>query len=365
MPERNLQSTLNSVCDNGTSTRADVEFLLAQGDRDSTRRIMHAADEVRSRYVGDGIVLRGIIEFSNYCRNTCAYCGLNTFNTNLARYRMTREQILESVGNIAEAGIKTVVLQSGEDRDLDPFWLAQVIEDIKDKFDMAVTLSVGEWSEDDYRLWRQAGGDRYLLKIETTNPTLYGLLHPGMSFEDRLRCLGDLKSLGYQTGSGSIVGLRNQTCGDLARDIVFFKEQDFDMLGIGPFIPHHRTPLADEPQGDLGLTLRTLSLARILTKDTHLPATTAVGVAGSGDAVRSALAAGANVVMLNFTPPAYKRFYEIYPGKDDSAHSSGQIIKEIETIAHTLGRYVSLSRADSLKQRNENMLQKQTLVREN
>lgn len=365
MPERNLQSVLDSVCDDGAPTRADVEFLLAQRDRDSTRRLMHAADEVRSRYVGDGIVLRGIVEFSNYCRNTCAYCGLNTFNRNLARYRMTREQIMESVNNIAEVGIKTVVLQSGEDRDMNPFWLAQVIEDIKDKFDMAVTLSVGEWSEDDYRLWRQAGADRYLLKIETTNSMLYNRLHPGMSFGNRLRCLGDLKSLGYQTGSGSLVGLRNQTCADLARDILFFKEEDFDMLGIGLFIPHHQTPLAEEPQGDLGLTLRTLSLVRILTKDTHLPVTTAVGVAGNYDAVRSALAAGANVIMLNFTPSTYKRLYEIYPGKERSARSSGQIIKEIETIADTLGRYVSLSRADSLKQRNENMLRKQTLVKEN
>lgn len=364
MPERNLQSVLDSVCNGGNPTRADVGFLLAQGDRDSTRRIMHAADGIRSQYVGEGIVLRGIVEFSNVCQNTCVYCGLNTFNTSLPRYRMTREQILESVNHIAEIGIQTVVLQSGEDRDMDPFWLAQVIENIKDEFDMAVTLSVGEWSEDEYRLWRQAGADRYLLKIETTNPILYGQLHPGMSFENRLRYLDDLKSLGYQTGSGSIVGLRNQTCADLARDILFFKEEDFDMLGIGLFIPHHQTPLAGEPQGDLGLTLRMLSLTRILTKDAHLPATTAIGVAGNSDAVRSALSAGANVVMLNFTPPTYKKLYEIYPGRERSARSSGQIIKEIETIADTLGRYVSFSRADSLKKRNENMLQKKTLVRE-
>jgi biotin synthase len=278
---------------------------------------------------------------------------------------MTKEQILKSVHNIAETGIQTAVLQSGEDRDMDPYWLAQVIEDIKNEFDMAVTLSVGEWSEDEYRLWRQAGGDRYLLKIETTNPTRYSQLHPGMSFENRLKCLSDLKRLGYQTGSGNIVGLRNQTCADLARDILFFKEWDFDMLGIGPFIPHHRTPLAEEPQGDLELTLRTLSLARILTKDTHLPATKAIGVAGNSDALRSALAAGANVVMLNFTPPVFQELYEIYPGRERSAHSSGQIVKEIETIADTLGRYVSLSRADSLKQHNDILHRKQTLVKEN
>lgn len=363
MRERNLQSVLDSVCDDGNPTRPDVEFLLAQGDRDSIRRIMHAADKVRSHYVGNGIVLRGIVEFSNVCQNTCAYCGLNTFNTNLLRYRMTREQILESVSYIAQTGIQTVVLQSGEDRDMDPFWLTQLVEDIKDEFDMAVTLCVGEWSEDEYRLWRQAGADRYLLKIETTNPMLYSRLHPDMSFENRLRCLRDLKGLGYQTGSGSLVGLPNQTCADLAQDILFFKEENFDMLGMGLFIPHRQTPLANEPQGDLGLTLRTLSLTRILTKDTHLPVTTAVGVAGNRDAVRSALGAGANVVMLNFTPSMYKKLYEIYPGKERSARSSGQLVKEIETIADTLGRHVSFSRADSLKQRKENLLQKQTLVK--
>jgi len=362
MPEQNLQSVLESVCDDRIPTRADVTFLLAQGDRDSTRRIMRVADEVRSRYVGDDIVLRGIVEFSNYCQNTCAYCGLNTFNTHLPRYRMTRQQILESIHNIAEAGIQTVVLQSGEDHKLDPFWLAQVIEEIKSEFNMAVTLSVGEWDIKEYRLWRQAGADRYLLKIETTNPGLYRRLHHGMSLENRLRCLSDLKYLGFQTGSGSIVGLKNQTCADLAQDILFFKKEDFDMLGTGPFIPHPHTPLADEPPGDLGLTLRMLSLTRILTKETHLPATHAIGVAGNHNAVRSALAAGANVVMLNFTPPAYKKLYEIYPGRKTSSDLSGRIIA-LEKMAETLGRNVSYSRADSLKKRSENRLRKQTLVK--
>ncbi len=356
MPERNLQSVLESVCYGQCPAVADLEYLLAQKDRESSRRIADLADEVRSRYVGDGIVLRGIVEFSNFCRGTCAYCGLNRDNTTLSRYRMTKEQILESVNDIAEAGIKTVVLQSGEDTCLDPFWLARVIEDIKDEFDVAVTLSVGERNTEEYGLWKRAGADRYLLKIETTNPTLYNLLHPGMSFENRRRCLSDLDSLGFQTGSGSIVGLKSQTCADLARDILFFKEQDFDMLGIGPFIPHHHTPLADQPQGDLGLTLRMLALTRILTKDTHLPATTAVDVASHGEAVASALAAGANVIMLNFTPPAFRKLYEIYPSRESPACSPRRTIKKLENIADRLGRYISYSRADSLKSCHENVL---------
>jgi len=365
MPEQNLKSVLESVYDGQSPTKADLEHLLAHNDRDSARQMVRLADKIRSRYVGDGIVLRGIVEFSNVCENTCAYCGLNRYNRNLPRYRMTREEILQSVNDIAEVGIKTVVLQSGEDICLNPFWLARVIEDIKDEFNMAVTLSVGERGTEEYRLWRQAGADRYLLKIETTNPALYGFLHPGMRLENRLRCLSDLKSLGFETGSGSIVGLKNQTCADLAKDMLFFKKEDFDMLAIGPFIPHPHTPLADEPQGDLGLTLRMLSMTRILTMDAHLPATKALGVAGSSDAVVLALAAGANVVMLNFTPPAYKKFYEIYPGRESSASSPDRTIRELENIANRLGRNVSYSRANSLKDRNNNVLRKQTLVKEN
>jgi biotin synthase len=275
---------------------------------------------------------------------------------------MTREQILDSVNDIAEAKIKTVVLQSGEDEGLNPFWLARVIEDIKSEFDIAVTLSVGEWSREEFRLWRQAGADRYLLKIETTNPALYRLLHPGMCFENRIRCLSDLKTLGFQTGSGNIVGLKNQSHADLAWDILFFLEEDFDMLGIGPFIPHPDTPLAGLPHGNLELTLKMISLTRILTKDAHLPATRAIGVAGSADAVALALTAGANVVMLNFTPPSYKKLYEIYPPGKNLAASAGQMIKEIEKMADSLGRNVSYSRADSLKNRYKDVLLKQKLT---
>jgi len=364
MPDQNLQSVLEVLYYGHSPTMAELEYMLAPNKNGSVRQMMQLADEVRSRHVGDGVVLRGIVEFSNICQSTCAYCGLNKFNTKPPRYQMTREQILEAVNDIAEAGIKTVVLQSGQNIHMDPFWLARVIEDIKHEFDMAVTLSVGERRTEEYLLWKQSGADRYLLKIETTNPGLYGLLHPGMSIENRFRCLHDLKNTGYQTGSGSIVGLKNQTCADLAKDLLFFQKENFDMLGIGPFIPHPETSLADEPCGDLELTLRMLSLTRILTKDTHLPATTAVGVAGSNDALGLALAAGANVIMLNFTPPAYQKLYEIYPGRENSESLSNRIINELENIAENLGRYISYSRADSLKYCNKNMPQKKALVDE-
>jgi biotin synthase len=365
MIKQKLKYVLENTYHSQSPMKADLEYLLAQKSRGSTEQIMHFADEIRSCHVADGIVLRAIIEFSSFCNNTCTYCGLNKSNTALPRYQMTREQILQLVSNIAEVGIKTVVLQSGESICMDPFWLARIIEDIKTEFDMAVTLSVGERDTEEYRLWRQTGADRYLLKIETTNPTNYGLLHPGMNFENRLRCLSDLKKLGYQTGSGNIVGLKNQTYTDLTQDILFFRKENFDMLGIGPFIPHPHTQLATEPQGNLELTLRTLSLTRIVTKDTYLPATTAIGVAGSSNALRLALTAGANVVMINFTPATYNKLYEIYPGRVTSNSSPKCIIKELEDIAESLGRYISYSRADSLKNRNANIPQKQALVKQN
>ncbi len=360
MPERQLQAVLEKI--QYEPQACDLEFLLAEKTKEQTEQIMRFADEVRSKFVGDGIVLRGIVEFSNYCRNGCAYCGLNNCNTALPRYRLTKQQVLESVEEIARAGIKTVVLQSGEDPDMDPDWLAGIIENIKTRFDMAVTLSVGEYGCEEYRLWKQAGADRYLLKIETTNAKLYGRLHPGMSLENRLRCLRDLRVLGYQTGSGGIVGLKGQACADLASDVLFFKKENFDMLGIGPFIPHPETKLADEPTGGLELTLRMLAITRIVTGDTHMPATTSVGVAGGPEVLRAALAAGANVIMPNFTPFAYKNLYQIYSGRDTNGSSIENKIEELENIAESLGRYLSFSRADSLK---KNLLPQQVLVNQN
>ena len=347
MSERKLQSVLEKIYQAPEVT--DLEYLLTEKSKEQTKQIMCFADDIRSMFVGDGIVLRGIVEFSNYCRNTCAYCGLNKFNTELPRYRLIKQEVLESVEEIAKAGIKTVVLQSGEDTDMDSDRLAELIEEIKARFDMAVTLSVGEYGYDEYRLWKQAGADRYLLKIETTNPNLYKRMHPGMSLEKRIRCLRSLEMLGFQTGSGSIVGLKGQSCRDLAEDIMFFKNENFDMLGIGPFIPHPRTPLGSEPVGDLELTLRVLAVTRIVTGNTHMPAATSIGVVGSYEAVRAAFAAGANVIMLDFTPPAYKNLYQIYSGRDTDEDSIDLKVEKLKKIIEGLGRYLSFSRADSLK----------------
>jgi len=328
---------------------ADVEEILRIEAQDELGVLFGFADDVRREYVGDAVLLRGIIEFSNVCRNTCMYCGLNRHNVRLTRYRLTREEILATAANIKQAGVKTVVLQSGEEDNLDSRWLRQVIEDIKKEFDMAVTLSVGERRREDYESWRQAGADRYLLKIETSDPDLYRELHPGMSFENRIGCLRDLVELGYQTGSGNIVGLKGQTTRSLAGDVRFFKQGNFDMISVSPFIPHPQTALADEPAADLTMTLKMTALTRIVSRNAHIPATTAIGLLHGRDERPRALAVGANVLMPNFTPAPYRRYYEIYPNKRCVSEDPRACPDCLEQMAATIGRRVDYGRGDSLK----------------
>jgi len=351
MIDVNLQSVLRRVYDGDVPARGDLEYLLALKEPSDVAELYAFADAVRKEHVGDGILLRGIIEFSNHCRNTCLYCGLNRDNIHLERYRLDRGQILQRVEKLVRCGIKTVVLQSGEEDALDPSWFEQLIEEITSGFDIAVTLSVGQKSRRQYELWKRAGADRYLLKIETTDPELYASLHPGMSFDNHLRCTYDLQAIGYQTGSGSIVGLKGQTIATLAEDILFFRERNFDMLSVGPFIPNRNTALGRRPLGDLGLTLRSIAVTRIVTKNAHIPANTAIASLAGRDGTIAALRAGANVVMPNFTPEPYGNLYEIYPGK--KCISPKESISQIEKIASELTRYVDYTRGDSLKRKQE------------
>lgn len=330
----------------------DLEFVLSRQAEKDLEQIFNFADGIRKEFSGEGILLRGIVEFANFCRNSCYYCGLNKNNLTLKRYRLTTEEVLSSIKKISKAKIKTVVLQSGEDDDLGRGWLAEIIREIKSKFDMAVTLSVGERSEKDYRAWKDAGADRYLLKIETSNKKLYESLHPKMSFENRLNCLKVLKDLDYQVGSGSIIGLKGQTLEILAQDIQFFKKNDFDMIGIGPFIAHPATELKNQAQGDALLTLKVLALTRMVTKRANLPATTALGSLNR-DFRLEGLKAGANVIMPNFTPLAYCKLYEIYPNKKCLEEKEGACVNCFEQIAKSLGRFIDYSRGDAQKKFNQ------------
>ncbi len=349
MADARIQAVLEKIYAADMPELADIEAVLLATDPRELDLLFAFADRIRREYVGDGVLLRGIIEFSNACRNTCMYCGLNRDNHRLQRYRLSREQILAAAENVRRAGVKTVVLQSGEEDNLDVGWLRQVIQEIKSDFGMAVTLCVGERRREEYQSWKEAGADRYLLKIETSDAGLYRKLHPGMSFENRIRCLQDLVELGYQTGSGNIVGLKGQTVASLAGDIRFFKQGNFDMISVSPLIPHPQTALADEPAGDLMMTLKMTALARIVSRNAHIPATTAIGSLHGRDERPRALAAGANVLMPNFTPAPYRRYYEIYPNKRCVSEDVGACPGCMEQMVVAMGRQVNYGRGDSLK----------------
>ena len=263
---------------------------------------------------------------------------------------MDDEEIMDCVRLIASSGIKTVVLQSGEEKDRDPEWLAELIKEIKTGYDIAITLSVGEKDRDTYRLWHDAGADRYLLKIETTDESLYKRLHPGMSLENRKRCLRDLKELGYQNGSGLLIGLPGQTIESIADDILYLKDMEFDMIGIGLFIPHGATPLVNMPYGSLELTLKTIAITRIIMPEIHMPASTSIGSLNL-DYRELALKAGANVLMPNFTPLKYKKLYEIYPSKTCLPESDQVFAREFESFAAAIGRHIDYSKGDSLRKK--------------
>jgi biotin synthase len=328
----------------------DLEFLLAAKDEADVRELMRAADATRKRFMGDGVLLRGIVEFSSYCSNTCFYCGLHGGNARITRYRMDAAEVLRSVAAIAAQDIRTVVLQSGEDERLDASWLAGVVQEIRKRHDMAVTISVGERTRGDYAMWRDAGAERYLLKIESSDPGLYRSLHARRTLDTRLRCVGDLEELGYQVGSGIMVGLPDQTLRHIAGDIRFFAEHDFDMIGIGPFIPHPETTFRGAQRGGVALTLKTVALTRIVTKNSHLPATTALG-SMDRDYRQDGLKAGANVLMPNFTPLEYKRMYEIYPGKRCISEPTGACGFCMEGLVEAIGRNIDHSRGDTRKMR--------------
>lgn len=353
MADKTLQTVLNRLYAADVPDKTDIEYALSLQDQTQMAELFAFADKIRQKHVGDGILLRGIVEFSNYCDNTCKYCGLNKTNAALERYKLTDRQILDCIEQVAGAGIGTVVLQSGEQAEFDANWFAGLIREIKKRFDIAITLSVGERPFDDYALWKEAGADRYLLKIETTNRQLYQKLHPQMSFDNRLKCSKDLGMLGYQNGSGNLIGLPGQTISDIADDILFFTSQRFDMIGIGPFIPHPETALSDCPPGNVELVLKTVAVTRIVTKDAHLPATTAIGSLNGIDHRPAALKAGANVIMPNFTPQPWRQLYEIYPGKRCSTEAPGTCGACIDMMADAIGRTIDLSRGDSRKKKKK------------
>jgi biotin synthase len=313
---------------NGTMTNRDILRWLRENDPARLAELWALADVARREHVGDAVHLRGLVEISNFCVRQCAYCGLRSGNARLARYRMEAAEILEAAQRAVRFGYGTVVLQSGEDYGIATPWLADVIRQIKRETPLAVTLSLGERPDRDLAAWREAGADRYLLRFETSDRKLFDEIHPPLGNRkcDRIAILRRLKRLGYEAGSGVMVGIPGQTFASLANDIELFRHLDLDMIGIGPFIPHPATPLGEGfrifpsvngeqvPNSEL-MVYKTVALTRLARPDANIPATTALATINKLNGRELGLQRGANVFMPNLTPLKFRRLYEIYPGK--------------------------------------------------
>jgi biotin synthase len=315
---------------------------------DDAAELFAMADDIRKRYFKDEVHIRGIIEFSNYCMKNCFYCGLRRDNKTIERYRISEDEIIDTALKAGELGYKTILLQSGEDGGYTIEGLCAIIKRIRSNLDCAITLSLGEKSFDEYRSLRDAGADRYLLRFETSDRGLFNKLKPDSSYENRLDCIKNLKKLGFQVGSGFMVGLPGQTYEILADDILLLRELDLDMIGIGPFLSHHNTPLGNSASGTLDLTLRALAIIRILMPDVHIPATTAMGTVEKGGREK-ALQCGANVIMPNVTPIKYRKYYEIYPNKICIDDAPSDCRACIEGMLKSLGRAAATNKGDSIK----------------
>ncbi|MGN1036779.1 MAG: [FeFe] hydrogenase H-cluster radical SAM maturase HydE [Ruminococcus sp.] len=305
------------------------------------------ADKVRRKYYGNRVFARGLIEISNICKNDCYYCGIRKSNKNVSRYRLTESEIYSCCENGYNLGLRTFVLQGGEDLYFSDTVLCRIVSNIKEKYpDCAVTLSMGERSYQSYKNLKSAGADRYLLRHETADICHYRKLHPmDMSLENRKRCLYNLKSLGYQTGAGFMVGSPYQTVDNIVSDFQFMRELDPEMIGIGVFIPHHDTPFGNYPHGDIELNLKLLSIARLMFPKALIPATTALGTV-SPDGRERGIKAGCNVVMPNLSPLRFRKSYELYDNKICTGEESAQCIECLKKRIESVGYMLDMGRGD-------------------
>ena len=302
----------------------EILAWLREEDESRLNDLWELADAARKENVGDEVHLRGLIEISNYCVRQCLYCGIRADNTEIGRYRMTAKEIMDCVREAVSYGYGTVVLQSGEDYGMTRDWLADLVRRIKSETDLAVTLSLGERPDEDLIAWKEAGANRYLLRFETSDRGLYERIHPALPGRksDRFAILRRLKQLGYETGSGVMIGIPGQTYESLTQDVETFRELDLDMIGVGPYIPHPHTPLGkttdeapDQAPNTEEMTYKVVALARIVRPDANIPSTTALATLNPVMGREQGLSRGANVVMPNLTPSKYSMMYEIYPAK--------------------------------------------------
>lgn len=335
--------------------RNEILQWLRETDESRLEALWTRAEETRRHAVGDDVHLRGLIEVSNYCVRSCAYCGIAACAPKVERYRMTREEILACADRAKDFGFGTMVMQAGEDPGIRADWMAEIIRAIKARTGLAITLSLGERADGELAAWREAGADRYLLRFETTDPELYRRIHPSLpgTPSDRIAQLMRMRDMGYEIGTGVMVGIPGQTWDTLADDIWTFRDYDMDMIGIGPYLSSPGTPL-DGPLGeelrakaggeqtpsDPLTTLKVLALTRLVCPETNIPSTTALATLDPASGRANGLQRGANVVMPNLTPAKYRVLYQIYPGKA-GLHETADITRsKIEAQILSLGRTV-------------------------
>lgn len=343
-------------------TRREIRNWLREPDASRLEALWRRADDVRRRHVGDAVHLRGLVEISNHCVRACAYCGLRAGRRDVERYRMDDAEVLACADMAVRFGYGTVVLQAGEDPGLSAERVAGLVRRIKARTPLAVTLSLGERSDNELALWREAGADRYLLRFETSDRALYGRIHPPRAGapSDRFAILRRLRALGYEIGSGVMIGIPGQTFETLTDDVETFAELDLDMIGVGPFIAHPDTPLGGgETSGsDVGdeqvpatelMTYKVVALARLICPRANIPSTTALATLNREQGRELGLARGANVIMPNLTPPSYRCKYEIYPGKACVYETADACHGCVTARIRAMGRTVGAGRGDAVR----------------
>lgn len=328
---------------------SDAEFKALLTTDEYDMELYKSALDIRELYYGNEVYVRGLIEISNYCRNDCYYCGIRHSNSKADRYRLTPDEIMCCCDIGYELGFRTFVLQGGEDPWFTDKVICQIVTNVKSKYpDCAVTLSLGEKNRDSYKAYYDAGADRYLLRHETANNEHYGKLHPdNMSLDNRKRCLYDLKSIGYATGAGFMVGSPYQTIDCIIDDLRFLQELNPDMIGIGPYLRHKDTPFAKYGDGDLKLSLRLISVLRHIFPNVLLPSTTAMGTIHPQGREMGMLA-GANVVMPNLSPTSVRSKYELYDDKICTGDEAAECRDCLSTRMESIGMKIVTSRGDKV-----------------
>ena len=348
-PQTNgMKSLIDKLETNHTLSKEEFVQLIQNHTPEDAQYLFERARCLRQKYFGNGVFLRGLIEVSSYCHNDCLYCGIRHSNTLAERYRLTDEQIMSCCAQGHALGFRTFVMQGGEDGKFTDDRMVALISAIKQQYPgCAITLSLGERKRESYQRMFDAGADRYLLRHETADAAHYGKLHPEwMSHSKRMQCLQDLKEIGYQVGTGFMVGSPFQTAENLADDMLFIAQFKPQMVGIGPYIPHHATPFADQPAGTVEQTLFMLGLLRLMIPSLLLPATTALGTLHP-QGRELGLKAGANVIMPNLSPADDRSKYMIYDNKLATGAESAEGLKELNTIIESVGYHVEQSRGDA------------------